>query len=88
MLDTVDRATTFNLDDVFEKGVALNAEARLPTNLFGLPGHQLFGGVWSSRDVALLSQNPRLLLPPFGGPLQRESDSWALYWNFRPVRDD
>ena len=53
---TVDRATTFNLDDLFEEGVALNAEARLPTDFFGLPGHQLFGGIWSSRDVALLSR--------------------------------
>ena len=81
-IDPVDRATTFDLDEVFEEGVSLIAETRLPTNFWGLPGHQLVGGVWSSRDVALLSQNPRLLLPPFGLPLQRESDSWALFWNF------
>ena len=82
VLDTQNRPTTFNLDDIFEEGVVLNAEARLPTKFFGLPGHQLLGGVWSSQNVALLSQDPRLLLPPTGLPLQRQSDSWALYWNF------
>ena len=81
-IDPIDRATTFNLDDAFEEGVSLIAEARLPTNFFCLPGHQLFGAVWSSRDVAALSQNPRLLLPPVMGPLVKAPDSWALYWNF------
>jgi porin len=80
VLDPRDFATTINLDDIFEEGVTISAELRLPTNFLNKPGHQLFGGVWSSRDVALLSTAPRLLLPNV--PTPTSSDSWALYWNF------
>ncbi len=80
-LDPRDFATTFNLDDVFADGVTVNAELRLPTRFFHQPGHQLLGGIWSNRDVALLSTAPLLLLPS-SPPLPTASDSWALYWNF------
>lgn len=82
VIDPIDRATNFGLDDLFEEGVTLVAEGRLPTEFGGLPGHQLLGAIWSSREVALLSQNPRLLLPPAAGPLVRRPDSWSVYWNF------
>jgi len=54
-------------------------ELRLPTNFFGLPGHQLFGGTWSSRDYATLDFPPTVILPNV--PIPRASDSWSLYWN-------
>lgn len=80
VIDPRDFATTVNVDDVFEDGVTMAAELRLPTKFLGKPGHQLFAGVWSSRDVALLSTAPLLLLPNV--PTPTSEDSWALYWNF------
>jgi porin len=62
------------------------AELRLPTNFFGMPGHQLFGATWSNRGYVSFDQDPRLL---FGALvtrdqalLQRKSDSWSAYYNF------
>lgn len=77
-IDPVDRTTTFDLDNVFENGVTLNLETRLPTTFFGMPGHQFFGAIWSSRDVAHLSQRPVLSRPPYGFQLQLANGSWAL----------
>lgn len=82
VIDPVDHATRFDLDNLFAEGVTVSAEARLPTDFFGLPGHQLLGGTWSSREVALLSTIPRLLLPPAFGPAPTARDSWSVYWNF------
>tara|TARA_R110002049_G_scaffold305056_3_gene501073 strand:+ start:14442 stop:15734 length:1293 start_codon:yes stop_codon:yes gene_type:complete len=80
VIDPNDYATTFNLDDIFEDGVTLSTELRLPTEFAGRPGHHLFGGIWSDRDVALLSSAPLLILPDVALPTS--NDSWALYWNF------
>ncbi|MDX1963148.1 MAG: carbohydrate porin [Pirellulales bacterium] len=66
--------------ELFAEGVAIATEARLPTTFFGLPGHQLFGGTWNSRDVVSLEQSPGFLLPNV--PIARASDSWSLYYNF------
>ncbi len=80
VLNATDTATTAGFDELFAQGVALVPELRLPTNFFGLKGHQLFGASWSTRDYASLNQNPYILLPNV--PIARQSDSWSLYWNF------
>jgi porin len=67
-------------DELFNDGATLAPELRLPTEFFGLPGHQLFGGTWSSRNYVSLDQDPRIILPNI--PIARSSDSWSLYYNF------
>ena len=78
-------------DDAFEDGVALASEFRFAIKPFGLPGHQSIGGTWSSKNYAVLDQEPRLLLLQFlrsqitgmgGVKLDREDDSWSVYYNF------
>ena len=81
VLDPRNYATKFDLDEVFSEGVTLGAEVRLPVNILGEPGHHLFGALWGSRDVALLSSAPLLILP-IPGITPPRSDSWAMYWNF------
>ncbi len=81
VIDPRDFATEFNLDEIYSEGVTLSAELRFATDFLGKPGHQLFAGIWSSRDVGLLQFAPLLLLPN-GPALPTSSDSWALYWNF------
>lgn len=80
VLNATDTTTTSGFDELFDEGVVLVPEIRLPTNFLGLPGHQLFGGSWSSRDFVALDQNPLVIAPSV--PLARQSNSWSVYWNF------
>jgi porin len=80
VLNPTDTARTSGFEELFEEGVTLTAEARLPTRFWDMPGHQLFGGSWSSRDYVALGQDPRILIGTV--PIQQQSGSWSLYWNF------
>lgn len=80
VLNPTDTARTSGFDELFAEGVTLAGDLRLPTNFMDLPGHQLFGGSWSSRDYTALGQDPRILLPNV--PIAKTSGSWSLYWNF------
>lgn len=75
--ETINRS---GIDELFNDGATLAPELRLPTQFFGLPGHQLFGGTWSSRNYVNLDQDPRIILPSV--PIAKSSDSWSLYYNF------
>jgi len=79
VLNATDTASTIGFGELFEEGVVLTPELRLPTNFFGKPGHQLIGGSWSSREFVSLGQDPRIILPNI--PIDRQSGSWSLYWN-------
>lgn len=80
VLNPTDTVNTTGFDELFSEGVSLAAELRLPTEFFGLPGHQLFAGTWSSRNYVALGQDPRIILPEV--PINEASGSWSLYWNF------
>lgn len=81
VIDPRNYATRLDLDELFNNGVTLNAEGRLPVELFGRPGHVLLSGNWSNRTVVDLNQIARI---PFSGsqPLPVTSDSWAIFGNF------
>ncbi|MEZ6035501.1 MAG: carbohydrate porin [Planctomycetaceae bacterium] len=79
-LNATDTAGTVGISELFRDGVVLVPELRLPTTFFGLPGHQLIGGTWSSRNYVSLTQDPRIILPSV--PIARQNDSWSLYYNF------
>ena len=79
VLNSTDTTQTSGFDQLFAQGATLNGELRLPTKFFELPGHQLLGGSWSSRDYVALGQDPRIVLPNL--PIQPADGSWSLYWN-------
>ena len=79
VLNATDTTRTAGFDELFNDGVALASEMRIPTNFFGKPGHQLFAGTWNSRDFTALDQDPRIILPNV--PIAKQSGSWSLYWN-------
>lgn len=79
VLNATDTTRTSGISDLFNDGVVLSAELRLPTNFFDLPGHQLIGGTWSSREYVSIGQDPRVVLPDV--PIDRQSGSWSIYWN-------
>ncbi len=74
-------------DDAFDGGFVLASELKLNVKPFGLPGHQLFGGTWSSKDYTSLGQDLRRLyfeaivtgIPP---SLATSETSWSFYYNF------
>jgi porin len=64
----------------------LAGELRVGIKPFGLPGHQLIGGTWSTKTFNTLQQDPRLLLVflgfPIDVPIRQQSGSWSAYYNF------
>lgn len=80
LLNARDTADSAGFDELFEDGVAMAAELRLPTRVFGMPGHQLFGASWNSRDYVALGQDPRVVFP--NTPINATTGSWSVYWNF------
>ena len=79
VLNATDTTRTVGLDQLFNDGVALASEMRIPTNFFGKPGHQLIAGTWNNREFTSLDQDPRILFPSV--PIAKQTGSWSLYWN-------
>jgi porin len=83
-LDAEGDPTKSGFDTVFKGGTVLASELRIAVD-FGLPGHLLIAGTWSSRNFVSLEQDPRFLfnfLPRVMVPIEREGDSWSVYYNF------
>jgi porin len=79
-------ADSAGFDELYEDGVLVAGELRVTIKPFGLPGHQLIGGTWSSKTFNTLQQDPRLLLTflglPIDVPIRQQSGSWSAYYNF------
>lgn len=80
VINTEDTGTTIGINELFANGVAMVAELRLPVEILGRRGHQMFGGSWSSRRYVSLRQDGRVDFPDI--PIATKEGSWALYWNF------
>ncbi|MEX2356718.1 MAG: carbohydrate porin [Pirellulaceae bacterium] len=80
VLNSTDTSETAGFNELFADGVAMTAELRLPTNFFNMPGHQLFGATWNSREYVALDQDPRKIFPEV--PINETRGSWSMYWNF------
>ncbi len=79
VMNPTDTANTSGFSELFNDGVVLSTELRLKTGFYGMPGHQLFCGTWSSRDYVSLDQDPRIILPRVA--IARTSGTWAFNWN-------
>jgi porin len=79
-------ADSAGFDELYADGVVLAGELRVGIKPFGLPGHQLVGGTWSSKTFNTLEQDPRLRLTliglPIDVPIRQQSGSWSAYYNF------
>lgn len=80
VLNATDTTRSTGFGKLFDEGAVVIAEGRMPTRALDMPGHQLLGGTWSSRDFVALDDDPRIVLP--GTPINQQSGSWSLYWNF------
>lgn len=79
VMNPTDTADSAGFDELFAEGVVVSTELRVPTDLMGKPGHQLFGATWSSRDYVSFDQDPRIILPNVA--VARTSGTWAFNWN-------
>lgn len=85
-LDTLGQPNVSGFSDAFDEGTVSTFEFRLPTEFFDMPGSQLVGMSYSSRDFTVLDQDPRLILGGLLGlgpfTLATEDDSWSFNYNF------
>jgi Carbohydrate-selective porin, OprB family len=86
VLSPTGEARSAGFGDLYKDGVVLAPELRVGVRPFGLPGHQLIGGSWSSKMFSTLEQDRRVALTliglPDGMPIGQHSGSWAVYYNF------
>ena len=62
--DTHDASTTSVFDKLFDNGAIIYPTVSLPTNFFGMPGHQTVWGAYSSGRYDILSPESLLIFPP------------------------
>ncbi len=75
------QADNVGFNTLFASGAVIAAETRLTTHFFGLTGHQLVGGTYSTMKYLNLDQRVRdLLIPRL--PVSQHDGSWAVYYNF------
>jgi porin len=92
MFDTEGLPDQAGFDTVFDGGTTFATEARLKVNPFDLPGHQTFGFVYSDKLFLSLDQDLRTGIRLPRSPIlnlltldlapERESGSWAFFYNF------
>jgi porin len=84
LLDTHYTPTTDGLSTLFSNGVVAYGEYRLRTNWFELPGHSVFGMLYSTATRTSLDTDPYLLLEAIlsGGPLPTKDSSWTALYRF------
>jgi porin len=70
-VNATDTSTASGLDELFDQGVALSAEMRLPTQLFGRRGHLGMEGTWNSREYIALGQDPPYSVPNIKRPTMK-----------------
>jgi porin len=82
VLNATDTTKTAGFNELFKNGMAVSPEMRLPTRFFDLPGHQLIGATWNSKDFLALGQDPRFDISSSAIPLEKRQSAWSVYWNF------
>jgi porin len=73
-------ADSFGFNTLFKGDTTYAAEGRVKTDFFGLTGHQLVGGMYSTKNFASLNQNLRFIIA--NRTIKMKDSSWCLYYNF------
>ena len=81
VFDPNGRPDTTGFGNFYEDGPAYALEGRLTTHFFELTGHQLLGGIYSTKDYVNLDQPLANLIIPFL-PVGLSDNTWAVYYNF------
>jgi len=73
-------AESSGFDTVFKGNTNYAIEGRVRTDFFGLTGHQLVGGTYSTRNFASLDQSLHLMIQT--GNIEEKDNSWSFHYNF------
>jgi porin len=79
VLTTTGAANTAGFNNVRSDDLSLFGEGRIRTDFFGMTGHQLLGGLVSTKEYTSINQ--QLSLEP-GSTLAKKKGSWVVYYNF------
>ncbi len=74
------RANSSGFDTLMKGNTAYAIEGRMKTGFFGLTGHQLLGGIYSTKNFASLDQHLRFIIQ--NGAIERKNNTWCVYYNF------
>jgi porin len=80
VLDSNGKADSFGFDTALEGSNTYTFQGRIRTDFFGMTGHQLVGATYSSKDFSSLDQELRIFVE--NGTIEKENDSWSIYYNF------
>ena len=79
VLNSTDTTATSGFRELCRDGVLLSLALRIPTQFFGLKGHQFFGGTWNNQTYTSIREAyipyPNVAIPTIRG-------SYALFYNF------
>lgn len=73
-------ANSSGFDTLFKGNTAYAVEGRIKTSFFGFTGHQLVGGMYSTKKFASLSQSLRFIVEK--KTIEKQDNSWCFYYNF------
>ena len=73
-------AKSSGFDTVFKGNTAYAIEGRMRTDFFGLTGHQLVGGTYSTRNFSSLDQDLRIQIE--NRTIEQKDNSWSFHYNF------
>jgi porin len=79
-LTTTGKANQAGFDTIDDNDTTAWGEGRVRTDFLGMTGHQLVGGLYSTKTFTSIDQ--RLSLDPQTRLLTKKSGSWAVYYNF------
>jgi len=79
VLNSTDTTATSGFRELGRDGVLLSLALRIPTQFFGLRGHQFFGGTWNNQTYTSIREAyipyPDVAIPTIRG-------SYSLFYNF------
>ena len=80
VISTDGKANHAGFDKLFNGNTTYAAEGRVKTDFFGLTGHQLVGGMFSTKSFNSLDQDLRIIIE--SRAIEQKNHTWAFYYNF------
>ena len=81
MLNSYNSPRTSGFENLFRNGVFLYAQAAQKTGFFGLPGRQVFAGLFGTGSFSDLSPASFIELPVGAAFAPKKQGTWTLLWN-------
>jgi porin len=80
VFDNQNVTTTSGFDDMFQNGANILAFYRYYTEVGGLPGSHMFGGIWATGEYASFDPLSFVILPGQGVVVDRERGAYSLLY--------